>query len=173
MPLHNSLQVSAMHTVLKNPKLRKTVTDGIKAPIGSTRRTQAQKVVNSIYTLRLNHNQRQLPTDPFSGQGGAIGNDTNIDAPIGQSPTPNFMGTVDLPTVSLKPSPKRFDFHQRMNMRPPSYNGYAPVSDHIGGNAGMYGGRGGALDGNTSFWDSRLGIGLSSLGSFCGLFGKI
>lgn len=160
---HNSLQIEAMQTVLKNPKLRKSILIGLDAPVGSTKRTQAQKVVNSIYSLKLNHHQRQIPMDPMADQQPNEGQGGGIDENQGQQPSPNFMGTVDLPTVSLKPSPKTFNFRQQLNMKPPSYNGYAPVADKIGGAAGMFGGRGGALDGNTTFGSNSLLSSFSNL----------
>lgn len=153
MPPHNQIHITAMHTVLRNPKLKKSIVDGINAPIGSTKRAQAQKIFQSIYSLKLNHSQRQLP---MGGQGGPADNNTNLDAPTGSMPNPDFMGTVDLPTVSLRPAPKTFDFRKSLQLNPPIYNNKPAVFETIGAAAGMYGGKGGNLGNNTSYDSSSL-----------------
>ena len=43
---------SLMKSILKNPKLARTFKDAIKAPIGSTKRTQAKSVISIMEKLR-------------------------------------------------------------------------------------------------------------------------
>lgn len=158
------LRVQALQTAMKNPRLAKLLVSAAKAPLGSTARTQAQNVINSLYSTQLNHVQSTIMPTVLMQQGGGQGGSKNQMMPVMVQPhTPPQGRVVVLRPATLTP----YAFKRPVRaMLPEGYVRKAPVVDKSptgqGGERNIvsrvidwakskFSGQGGGLNSNTTY----------------------
>lgn len=85
MPQIDSPKKQALRVAMKNPQLQKVILQAASSPIGSTMRTKAGNILNSLQTTYLNRGGRIIPPVVNLGQGGPA--DTPFTPIVSATPT--------------------------------------------------------------------------------------